>query len=150
MKAKKVLLSLIILIILFVLTFIIQPSEDSFSICPTKAFLGVRCPFCGLGRALSYFSQCQFKRAFSTYKAVFIFYPLYVLCMYLLLIYILNINGIIKMPGLRFLYFLKTNILKVIYTIIAIALVFYIYDLFSGDGEAFFSFKYTVFSLFKR
>jgi hypothetical protein len=44
--------------------------------CLFKSITGIPCPTCGMGRAFSSFSRCEFRKAMSYNKLSIIFYPI--------------------------------------------------------------------------
>lgn len=148
-KSKGILLTFIIMFILFVLTFIILPEKKSFSLCPSKLVIGMRCPLCGMGKSFSYLSHGNFKDVLTTNKSAFFFYPLYIFALYLLLVAFFSANGISRLPGCKILTIIQNHSIKIVIVLFILALVVFIFDVLTGSGEKIFDFNYTIYSLFK-
>jgi len=137
-KAKINLIALIIMIVLYIFTFLILPGDDSFSICPSKSIFGIRCPLCGMGRSFANISHLKLDTAFETNKSAFLFYPLYVLSMYMLFINFLYKNYNLKFPVYKLIPFITKRSIYIVLILFCIALIFYLYDIINGAGEKFF------------
>jgi hypothetical protein len=146
LKNKGILITLIIMAILYGITFFYTPAENTFSFCPSKMFFGIRCPLCGSGRAFVHFSKGEFLEVSRTNKSVFLFYPIYLFAMYLCLAVFLRSNNLISLPGLKLINFINRYSIIIVIVLFLLALSFLIYDLIVGSGENFFDYDYTIYS----
>lgn len=146
MKSKGLLILIISMILLYIFTFFYTPEKNSFSICPSKMFLGIRCPLCGLGKAFSYLSKGNILLAIKSNKSVLLFYPIYLFAIYLLLVSYINNNKIYKLPGEGIIAFIKKKSFHILICLTIIAFAIYFFDLLTNSGENFFDYNYTIYS----
>ncbi len=150
MKAKGLLITFLFLFLIFTAPFLITPEKTYLSVCPSKLLFGVRCPVCGMGRAFSHIARGQINQALYFNKSSVIFYPVLLIAIYLVLINFIYHNTGKKLAGFNQIATLNRRVFLITSLLLGILILVYVYDVFTGSGEAIFNYKYSLWYWLKR